>query len=358
MATTIECPDGEEQLAEFIQFHDRVYADRDIRWPALAAFQLPVLLGRSPFAHERTLRPFVVRANGTLLARVLAVIDHRYNRHWNEQLGHLNLFEALPDVRDETVQLLDAACDWLREHGADAARAGFGPLEFPFAIDDYASLPPSILRQNPAYYHCLLKDAGFETEKGWVDYRIQVRPALVARWESALEATRRTGISIVPLRDVAEARRIHEFTLIWNDAFAGHWGHSPFTEKEIALLLGTFAPRGMLDTSVFAYEDQEPVGVLWVTSAGTSAALRKPGRSVRDSEKLNFLGIGVRESARGRGINLAMASYAFLQLVRDGARYLSYTLVLDDNWPSRRTAEKLGAYVCANYVTYRRNLRR
>jgi hypothetical protein len=32
--------------------------------------------------------------------------------------------------------------------------------------------------------------------------------------------------------------------------------------------------------------------------------------------------------------------------------------VLDDNWPSRRTAEKLGASVCANYLVYRRDLRR
>jgi hypothetical protein len=52
-----------------------------------------------------------------------------------------------------------------------------------------------------------------------------------------------------------------------------------------------------------------------------------------------------------------MASYAFLELIRKGTKYLSYTLVLDDNWPSRRTAEKLGAKVCANYLVYRRNFR-
>jgi hypothetical protein len=32
-------------------------------------------------------------------------------------------------------------------------------------------------------------------------------------------------------------------------------------------------------------------------------------------------------------------------------------MVLDDNWPSRRTGEKLGAQVCANYLVYRRNFR-
>jgi hypothetical protein len=53
-----------------------------------------------------------------------------------------------------------------------------------------------------------------------------------------------------------------------------------------------------------------------------------------------------------------MASRAYLGFARLGYRYVSYTLVLDDNWPSRRTAEKLGGSVCNNYVAYRRNLMR
>ena len=44
-----------------------------------------------------------------------------------------------------------------------------------------------------------------------------------------------------------------------------------------------------------------------------------PGRVLADDERLNFLAIGVREGARGRGVNYAMASYAFLELVRGGA---------------------------------------
>ena len=41
-----------------------------------------------------------------------------------------------------------------------------------------------------------------------------------------------------------------------------------------------------------------------------------------------------------------------LALVRHNG---SATLVLDDNWPSRRTAESLGARVTGNFVTYRRD---
>jgi hypothetical protein len=36
--------------------------------------------------------------------------------------------------------------------------------------------------------------------------------------------------------------------------------------------------------------------------------------------------------------------------------YAGYTLVLDDNWASRRTAQSLGARVTGNFLTYRRAL--
>ena len=122
-------------------------------------------------------------------------------------------------------------------------------------------------------------------------------------------------------------------------------------------MLEGFKPAGAYDTSVIAYRNGAPVGMLFVVPEVTAAAIVRPGRILKDSEKLNILAIGVRESARGQGVNLAMAAYAYLELVRRGAKYLSYTLVLDDNWPSRRTAEKLGAAVCANYMVYRRNFR-
>jgi hypothetical protein len=83
-----------------------------------------------------------------------------------------------------------------------------------------------------------------------------------------------------------------------------------------------------------------------------------PGRALRPSEKLNMLAIGVRRPARGRGVNLAMAAFAYLELARRGWTHLSYTLVLDHNWASRRTGEGLGASLCANYVAYRRSFRR
>jgi hypothetical protein len=358
MAIRVESPTSAEGLAEFLAFHDEVYAPRRARWPAFVPFQLPTLTGKGPFARDRRLRPFVVRDGDRLAARALAVVDARYQRHWGERLGHVSLFEALPDSGPATRALLDAACAWLAAEGAEAARAGFGLLDFPFPIDAYETLPPSWLRQSPAYYHALLKDAGFETEQGWVDYKIAATPELVARWERMVAAMPPAGITLVPLADLPAATRMAQLAAVWNESFARHWGFIPFTETELETVFELFAPSGMLESSVLAFEGREAVGALWYGPDASAFAVCAPGRTLAPAERLNTLGIAVRAPARGRGVNLAMAAHAFLGSVRQGATHLSYTLVLDDNWPSRRTAEKLGASVCGNYVTYRRTFRR
>jgi hypothetical protein len=355
LSTKIESPSGEQALTEFILFQNRVYEYRSARWAAAAAVQLPVLLGEGPFAADRTIRPFAARIDGRMVARAVAIIDRRYQRHWNETLGHIVMFEAMPGTGESVNAMLDTASEWLKGQGANAARAGYGLLEFPFVIDDYESLPPDIARQNPGYFHALLKDAGFETEQGWVDYRIEVTPELSARYESALAGCRASGFEIVALNDLPAPRRLRDFESTWNDAFARHWGATPFTSDELAYLFEFFAMSGALETSVLAYRGGQPVGALMVTPPNSDAAILKAGRKLADREKLNFLGIGVLEKARGKGVNLGMAAYSYLRLIKNGAKFLSYTLVLDDNWPSRRTAEKLGAKVCANYITYRRN---
>ena len=354
----IEFPEGKDALSEFLLFRDRVYENRSIRWPANLANGLALLMRETAGSEDRTFRPIVVRDGADIVARTVAVLDTRYNRHWNERLGHVISFEAMPGSRKAVRLLMDAACEWLQRQGAEAARAGcLGTTDSPFVVDDYESLPPILLRHNPPYYHRLLKDAGFETERGWVDYKIRVTPELTARYESAVEAARRGGFEIVPVGQVPERGRIPEFTDTFNDTFRNHWGYAPTSETQYAETLSSFAPLGINELSLIAYHGSDPVGALFVIAESTSGAVVIPPRTVQDSERLNVLGIGVRDAYRGRGINLAMASYSYLELIRRGATWLSYTLVLDDNWPSRRTGEKLGGECRASYLTYRRNFR-
>ena len=351
----IEQVEGQEGTEEFAALHDRVYASRAVRWQS-SPLHLPMLLGQTPATIERELQPFVARERGEVVARVCAAIDRPYLRHWNERVGHLLMFEAQPDTREAVRQLLDSACAWLAERGMEAARNGFGLLDTPFTTDDYETLPPSTLRQNRSDYHALIKGAGFETERGFVDYAMPIEPHLVGRWQSAVESARRTGFELVPFRDLTHAERARRLCELWNETFASHWGWSPLSPE----LAGLFVLDGqpVLDTSVLALADGEPIGFCFVLPDDVSHASFSPGRALQPGERTNSLAIGVVPHARGRGVNYAMAAYGYLELARRGWNHVSYTLVLDDNWPSRRTGEGLGGALRANYLAYRRNFAR
>lgn len=356
----IETPEGRDGLTEFLEFHERAYATHPFRWDPPVDLQRGALLGENAFARDREIRAFVARENGEIQARCAAIVDQRYIRHWGESLGHIGLFEALPGALDAARGVLDAASLWLESKGMEAARAGFCALLFdmPYVIDAYDTVPPSMLRHNPRSYHTMIKRAGFQAEQGFVDYRARVGPELLARWQSALESARRSGFEIVPLRELPKDQRIRDFADTFRDTFRAHWGWSPISDGEFEALFGELDAVGVLDTSVLAYQEGAPVGVLFVAADDSAHVKLAPGRALGEAERLNVLGIGVRERTRGRGVNYAMAGYAFQELARRGQTHVSYTLVLDHNWPSRRTGEGLGCEVCANYLAYRRNFRR
>ncbi|MGH9918132.1 MAG: GNAT family N-acetyltransferase [Nitrososphaerales archaeon] len=355
---TIDEVSGDEGLREFCLFADEVNRHRSAYWPVIPDMHLPLLKGVGPISVDRQVLPLVARADGVIVATVAAVVDQRYIDHWSEPLGHLVMFEALPDTAAAVRELMNEACGWLKGKGMEAARTGMGPgMDMPYLLDSYESLPPFVSRQNPPYYHFLLKEARFEAEKGWVDYKIEVTPERVRLWEHMLSATEEAGYQVATLTELGEPRPIAQIASLWGEAFAHHWGMSPQSEDEWADQLAMVGAIGGYDVSIMAHHGAEPVGVLFGMPDLSQLATVSNGRELRSDERLNMVGIGVRSSARGRGVNLALVARSFLELVKAGSTHLSYTLVLDDNWPSRRTAEKLGGQVCANYMVYRRLLK-
>jgi hypothetical protein len=150
---------------------------------------------------------------------------------------------------------------------------------------------------------------------------------------------------------------VSDLTEIRNECFKSHWGTTPVTEDEVKYFLKAYEPAGLLTTSLLAYRDSKVVGMVVATPEMTALAVVRPPRVLSDSEKLNSLLLGVRESERGTGLRAKMAASVCLDLAARGAKYVDGTLVQDDNWPSRGGSEHTGFSVWASYITYRRNFR-
>jgi ribosomal protein S18 acetylase RimI-like enzyme len=347
---------------EFARLPYAVYANTDAWWPPDVQNEVELLSGRTPLAAFLEIQPMVARRGGRMVARVSAVVNHRYNRHWNEKLGQLVHFEAIEGEEDAAVALINAAVDSLDERAMNAVRSGFAAfLDYPYAIDNYGRIPSFRLRGNPPQYHRCFKNAGFVTEKGQLDYTAPLTPEILARYRRAIEGASAAGVEIRSWREYGFLAAIDAWTDVTNAAFQRHWGWNPITREEVRPMLASLWETPVADLSVVAAIGGAVVGAVFSVH-DLSPMLAQARRGARLEPERGggtrgaLINIGVVESARGRGIALAMAARSFQAMAQRGMRYAGYTLVLDDNWASRRTAAALGARVTGNFLTYRREL--
>ncbi|HEX7177820.1 MAG TPA: hypothetical protein VF240_21350 [Pyrinomonadaceae bacterium] len=360
----------DEELRRYVDFGQEVYRQNPNWVPPDAHHLTELLSGRSAFGAQSQVQAFWVEEGERVLAVVTAIRDEVYTRHWNEQTGHLLFFEALPRCDEAVESLFRAAGDWLRERGCRAARLSFlAGWQMPLTIDAYDDVPTIFHTYNPAYYHSYIKNAGFRTEYGVVQYQIQFTPELAGRYREMIERVTNSGVSLRSWDFDRPEEENQTFTDIANETFRAHWGFNPMPASALRGLTVELKDFLVADFIVFAEAEGQTIGAVYSLPDLNQAFHRMRGKAIEENlpelqQRLQdidhgvLLIIGVKESHRGRGVNLALAAKSYLAMIERGYKTGSYTVVLDDNWPSRRTAEKLGARVTRNFNIYRKELTR
>jgi ribosomal protein S18 acetylase RimI-like enzyme len=357
-----------EELQRYVDFGQEVYRQNPHWVPPDAHHLIELLSGQGGFGSDSQVQAFWVEEGGHLLATVAAVRGEAYNRHWNEQMGHLLFFEALPGQDEAVESLMRAACDWLRARGCQAARLSLLPgMQLPLTIDAYDAVPTIFHTYNPPHYHSYVKNGGFRTERGVVQYQTQFTPDLAQRYCEMVRRATDSGVSLRSWDFDRLERETEVFTDLFNESFQSHWGFMPLTTAVMRGL--TVGLRGFLvaDFTAFAEAEGQTIGFVYALPDLNQAFQRMRGKAIEENfpefqQHLRgidhgvLLVIGVKQAYRGRGINLALAARSYLAMIERGYKTGSYTVVLDDNWPSRRTAEKLGARVTRNFNIYRKEL--
>ncbi len=359
---------SKEELQRYVEFGHEVYRDIPQWVPPDAEHMVALLSGNGGFGSDSQIQPFCVEESERVLATVTAITDDRYNRHWQEQLGHLLFFEALPDQNEAVETLMRAANDWFRARDCQAVRMSMLPgMQLPLTIDAYDEVPTVFHTYNPSYYHSYIKNAGFRTECGVVQYQIVFTPELATRYRAMVERAEQSGISLRSWNfDRMEAEN-ETFTTLANETFENHFGFMPLPTEVMSGLTVGLKDFLVSDFTLFAEAEGTTVGFVYSLPDLNQVFHRMRGKVIEDNfdevqqllqtiDHGVLLIIGVKTTQRGRGVNLALAARSYLAMIERGYKTASYTVVMDDNWPSRRTAEKLGARVTRNFNLYRKEL--
>ena len=143
-----------EEFERYVDFAREVYRDNQY-WVPLDKHHLThFLAGEAGFGPGSKLQPFWVEQGDKILATVTALNDESYDRHWDERMGHLLFFEALPDQDLAVNSLINGASEWLQAQGCNTARMTMLPgVQLPLTIDAYDAVPTIFHTFNPSYYH-------------------------------------------------------------------------------------------------------------------------------------------------------------------------------------------------------------
>ena len=356
-----------EEIKRYIEFGDEVYRDNPNWIPPDTHHLTQLLSGDGGFGPQSQIQPFLVEKDGRVLATVTSFTDEVYNQHWNEPIGHLFFFEALPNHDDAVKSLMNTGCEWLQARGCIAARLSFmGGIQMPLMFDGYDEVPTVFHTYNPSYYHNYIKNSGFATECGVVQYQVEFTPELTERYKEMVKRASNRGITLRAWDFDHLEKETKSFTRIANETFKAHWGFMPLPEAVYQGL--TFGLKDFLisEFTLFAEADGQVVGFVYSLPDLNQALHPMRGKNLEENfaefqqrfKQIDhgvLLIIGVLESHRGRGVNLALAAKSYLAMIERGYKTGSYTVVMDDNWPSRRTAEKLGCRVTRNFNVYRRD---
>jgi len=350
-------------------------------WPIYKddpAWVPPLLMERKDFFNPKKNRYFqkadvqlfVAILRGKVVGTISAHID-KANQEHEPGVGYFGFFEFPNDVEIARA-LIDAAANWLREHGMKEARGPFNFTsnhEFGLRVDNFDQSPPAMNPHNSAYYEGIYQEIGLYPVKNWYAYWFE-RKEVPERFAKAAARVKKRNDKLTYRRldmknwddEVKAAFEIYE------DAWADNWGHADITLEEFRAMAGDL--KMIMDPNLvwFAFLGDEPIG-LTIAFPDVNQVAKKMngrlfpfgwyhfvfGRKKVDAIRIFILGV----KRKYHRLPIAIPLYVHLWescLEYPNVRGADASLILEENYRMREPIEKLGAKAYMTYRTYAMNL--
>ena len=361
----------------FLQVPHMVFAN-DPAWIA------PLTLERSqhispkhnPFFRHATAQLFLAWQDGRPVGRISAQVDDLRNERHQDATGMFGFLDAIDDAAVFKA-LLETAGNWLRQQGMTRA---IGP--FSFSINEETGLlvsgfqhPPAVMMGHALpYYGLHVEGAGYAKVKDVLAYSFDNSKELPRGLAGMLRKVESTGeLKVRSLSKKDLDRDLAILIDIFNDAWSGNWGFTPFSQAEIDKLgadLKMLVSEGFI---AFADYQGEPAAMA-VTLPDINQAARDLGGSLFPFGVIKLLTrlklkapdavrmplMGVRRKYHGTPVGSALA-ISVIDAIRKyhvarGTTRAELSWILEDNTAMRRMIEAVGGVEYKTYRIYERLL--
>lgn len=346
------------ELGNFIKLPAKLYQN-DTRWvPPLYVdeyqFHDPK---KNPAFACSTVERWIAYKNDEPVGRIMGIIHHEYNRLHKEKTARFFQMDCINDLQVASL-LIQTVEEWAIEHEMNQLIGPFGFSDKDpqgFQIEGLEHLPVIATPAHPAYLPAMLETLGYGKYLDCVSYRIPVPAALPPLYERVLkrgEQNKQIHLLEFKSRTALKPYVVPVFQLI-NETYTPLFGFIPMSEAEINKMAKQYLPilnpafvkamvddEGQLLSFVVAMPDMSkglqkakgklfPFGLLHIFSA------------MRKTKQLNLLLGAVKESHRGKGLDVYMAMALIKTASEKGMTYMDSHLILETNRTMRAECEKL-----------------
>jgi GNAT superfamily N-acetyltransferase len=357
----------------FMQLIWRLYKD-DPNWiPPLRSNQEELVGFRPhPFYENGKCRAFLVRKDGLVVGRIVAIINRGHIQRYHEQRGFFGFFDCIDDQAAANA-LFEAAGQFLKSEGMTDVRGPCNPslnYEIGTLVDGFNTPPTFMMTYNPPYHDRLIRTYGFEKVQDLFAYdantdMLKTIDPKIAQMVEQVQA--RFNITVRPASRKHFAKEVQLFLNIYNRALQGTWGFVPLTDAECKAMGASL--KHLIDPSVTSVVEVngEPVGVGLGLLDYNPIIKRINGRLFpfgflsilfgrKKIKRIRLMSTNVVPEWQRWGLGLVLLHRMLPDCLAQGITEAEFSWVLESNHLSRGSLERGGLVPAKTYRLYDRSL--
>ena len=328
---------------------------------------------KSPFLKHGELKAFIAWEDDKPVGRISAQTDADFDKQWPDEkaVAFFGFFDSKDDPAVAKA-LLDTAGAWARGRGRTRLRGPFtldSKGETGVLIDGFDTPPRIGMPHNKPYVGALIESTGFAKAKDFYCWwytsgTIDPRTKRIAERTKALPNVRVRPMDLKHFR-----REVDIIRDIYNSAWSGNWGFTPFTSDELEIIASEYKMFVDTEIALVAEVDGKPAAMCFaipdvneLVKDFDGELVKRPLNLVKLLFRLRFarprharlILLGVKEEFRASHKYGTLAAVLYVEVAERGARrgYVGGELgwTLEDNVMINRGIERMGA---RRYKTYR-----
>lgn len=337
-------------LKRFVSFGIDLYKGNDCYVPPILSEEIETYLpDKNPAFDFCEAQLFMAERDGRPVGTIAALINHRLNEKTGKREARFSNIEFVDDTEVSSA-LLAAAEEWARAKGMTEM---IGPMGFTdmdhegMLVDGFDELGTMATLYNPPYYPEHLTALGYQRDVDWVEYRMTVPDAVPDKYMRIADIVRRKYnlrcLHFTNRKKLAKQYGHALFDLI-NRAYAGLYGYSPLTDKQIDYYISKYLGSLRLDcVSVIVDGDDKLVGV-GISMPSLSRALQKSrGRMLPfgwihllkaingSNDTVDLMLVAIEPEYQNKGVNAMLFADLIPAYIRNGYKFAESNLELEGN---------------------------